>query len=456
MYGNDTIAAVSTPYGSGGIGIVRLSGEEAFNIASKVFKGKKPFNKLRTHTLNYGKIFDPCSGEIIDEVLLSKMEAPHTYTKEDVVEINCHGGATVQRRILELLLKEGARLAGPGEFTMRAFLNGRIDLSQAEAVIDLINSKTDESARAAVGQLEGRLSGKIKEARKELMGLLAHIEATVDYPEYDIEEITGRLINEALKKIREKLERIAESFEKGRIIREGLNAVIIGKPNVGKSSLLNELAGKNRAIVTDVPGTTRDIIEEYVDIDGIPVKIADTAGIRETSDAVERIGVERAEKAIEDADLVIMMVDVREGIKEEDEKILEKIRDKKHIVVINKIDLSQDAHEYPILEGRRAIRTSVKYDIGIDSLEKEIKELFLKGEIGANNEVLVTNIRHKNLIDKAIESIDDACRAYADNMPVDIVSVDIKNAAEYLGRITGESVCEDLVKEIFEKFCIGK
>jgi len=307
-----------------------------------------------------------------------------------------------------------------------------------------------------VGQLEGRLSGKIKEARKELMGLLAHIEATVDYPEYDIEEITGRLINEALKKIREKLERIAESFEKGRIIREGLNAVIIGKPNVGKSSLLNELAGKNRAIVTDVPGTTRDIIEEYVDIDGIPVKIADTAGIRETSDAVERIGVERAEKAIEDADLVIMMVDVREGIKEEDEKILEKIRDKKHIVVINKIDLSQDAHEYPILEGRRAIRTSVKYDIGIDSLEKEIKELFLKGEIGANNEVLVTNIRHKNLIDKAIESIDDACRAYADNMPVDIVSVDIKNAAEYLGRITGESVCEDLVKEIFEKFCIGK
>ena len=456
MYGNDTIAAVSTPYGSGGIGIVRLSGEEAFNIASKVFKGKKPFNKLRTHTLNYGKIFDPCSGEIIDEVLLSKMEAPHTYTKEDIVEINCHGGATVQRRILELLLKEGARLAGPGEFTMRAFLNGRIDLSQAEAVIDLINSKTDESARAAVGQLEGRLSGKIKEARKELMGLLAHIEATVDYPEYDIEEITGRLINEALKKIREKLERIAESFEKGRIIREGLNAVIIGKPNVGKSSLLNELAGKNRAIVTDVPGTTRDIIEEYVDIDGIPVKIADTAGIRETSDAVERIGVERAEKAIEDADLVIMMVDVREGIKEEDEKILEKIRDKKHIVVINKIDLSQDAHEYPILEGRRAIRTSVKYDIGIDSLEKEIKELFLKGEIGANNEVLVTNIRHKNLIDKAIESIDDACRAYADNMPVDIVSVDIKNAAEYLGRITGESVCEDLVKEIFEKFCIGK
>jgi len=456
MYETDTIAAISTPPGTGGIGIVRVSGEKAFEIAEKLFKGKKAFDRIKSHTLSYGKIIDPEKGEVIDEVLISKMKGPNTFTKEDIIEINCHGGTIIMKRILELVLRQGARLAEPGEFTKRAFLNGRIDLSQAEAVIDLINSKTDESSKAAVDQLEGKLSVRIREVRSRLIELIAHIEVTVDYPEHDIEEITGQKIYEELKTIRKKLDKIIEGFEKGRIMREGISAVIIGKPNVGKSSLLNELTGKNKAIVTDIPGTTRDIIEEYININGVPVKIVDTAGIRETEDVVEKIGVEKAEKAIEAADLIIMMVDAKEGMKEEDLKILERIKNKKVILVINKIDLADNGTGFRIPDSIKTVKTSLKRDIGIEDLEKEIEELFLKGEVSANSEVLLTNVRHKDLIDKAVSSIDDACRAYENKMPLDFVTIDIKSAAEYLGQITGESVREDVMREIFSRFCVGK
>lgn len=459
MYYAGTIAAISTPPGMGGIGIIRISGDMAFEIASKIFKGRKPFDLIKSHTINYGKLINPQNGEVVDEVLLSKMQKPNTFTREDVVEINCHGGIAVLRQILEIVLEQGARPAEPGEFTKRAFLNGRIDLSQAEAVIDLINAKTCESSKAAANQLEGKLSIRIGEARKRLIGLIAHIEAAVDYPDEDIDELTGQKMYEELCKIREMLVKTVQSFEKGRILREGINAVIIGKPNVGKSSLLNELAGKNRAIVTDIPGTTRDIIEEYVNIRGVPVKITDTAGIRETEDMVERIGVEKAERAIEAADLIIMMVDASAGVNEEDLRILDKVKDKRAILLINKIDLVPENALKSIeekLHGREFIKTSLKEEIGIPDIEREIEALFIKGDISFGSEVIVTNVRHKELLDESIENIDNAVNAYKSGIPLDLITIDIVNAAESLGGITGESVSEDVIHEIFSKFCVGK
>ncbi|WP_136479117.1 tRNA uridine-5-carboxymethylaminomethyl(34) synthesis GTPase MnmE [Acetivibrio thermocellus] len=459
MYKEDTIAAISTPHGAGGVGIIRISGDKAFEIAERIFRGKKDFKLIRSHTINYGKIVNPESGAVLDEVLLSKMEKPKTFTREDVVEINCHGGMVVLKNILELCIKEGARLAEPGEFTKRAFLNGRIDLSQAEAVIDLINSKTNESSKAAISQLEGKLSRKIKDARSKLIELLAHIEVTVDYPEHDIEEITGNMVYEEIGKIKEKLCDIVKSFERGRIIREGIDAVIIGKPNVGKSSLLNELSGKSKAIVTDIPGTTRDIIEEYININGIPLRIIDTAGIRETEDVVEKIGVEKTHRAIDEADLVIMMIDAKRGMDEDDNRILTMLGDKKLIILINKIDLVDEKQINEIeslLKGRKCIRTSVKEGTGISELENAITELFVQGEVSVNEEILLTNIRHKNLIDMAISSIEKAMESIDGSMPLDLVSIDITDAADYLGQITGESVSEDVMHEIFSKFCLGK
>ncbi|AEV70647.1 tRNA uridine-5-carboxymethylaminomethyl(34) synthesis GTPase MnmE [Acetivibrio clariflavus] len=459
LYSQDTIAAISTPHGNGGIGIIRISGEEAFRIAAEIFVGKKKFDEIKTHTINYGKIINPETGEILDEVLLSKMKKPNTFTREDVVEINCHGGTVVLKNILELVLKKGARIAEPGEFTKRAFLNGRLDLSQAEAVIDLINAKTSESSKAAMNQLEGKLSVKLKEARKKLIEVLAHIEVTVDYPEHDIEEITGEKVYSEIKDIREKLNNIIKGFEKGRIIREGVNAVIVGRPNVGKSSLLNELTGKNRAIVTDIPGTTRDIIEEYINLNGVPVRIIDTAGIRETDDLVEKIGVEKTNKELESADLIIMMIDSYKGIEKEDTEILDKVKDKKVIVILNKIDLANEEKLAEIeskIEDKKVIRMSLKQGIGTDELADAVVELFVKGEVILNNEVIITNVRHKNLIDKAIESIDYAINAYKSGMPLDMITIDIVNSAQYLGEITGESVSEDVMNEIFSRFCLGK
>lgn len=460
---DDTIAAISTPAGTGGIGIIRISGNKAFEVAERIFRGKKDFSNIKSHTVNYGKIIEPKTGEIIDEVLISKMCKPHTFTREDMVEINCHGGMTVLRSILELVISEGARLAEPGEFTKRAFLNGRIDLSQAEAVIDIINSKTKESSRAAIEQLEGKLSGRLKEIRKKLISLIAHIEVNIEYPEYDIEEVTLEMTCNTIQEAYGELQHMIKSFEKGRIIKEGIKAVIVGKPNVGKSSLLNELTGKERAIVTDIPGTTRDIIEDYVNIKGIPMRILDTAGIRKTEDPVEKIGVERAEKEILAADLVILMIDVRAGISDEDLEMVRKAKDKKVIVIINKIDLLKekecDKTERDIknkLEGIDVVKVSLLNGTGVEDLEDKIYKLFLEGEVNYSDEVIITNIRHKNLLDKASMCIKEALEGSRSGLPLDIISIDISRGADYLGQITGETVSEDVLHEIFSRFCLGK
>ena len=459
MYKEDTIAAISTPHGTGGVGIIRISGRDAFRIAGNIFFGKKQFNSIKSHTINYGKIIDTKNDLVLDEVLISKMEKPNTFTREDVVEINCHGGIVVLKRVLELCLEEGARIAEPGEFTKRAFLNGRIDLSQAEAVIDLINSKTDQSAKAAISQMEGVFSKKLKEARDKLIKVLSHIEVNIDYPEYDIEEISERMIQDELVGIKNDLNNIISGFERGRIIREGLDAAIIGRPNVGKSSLLNNLVGKERAIVTDIPGTTRDIIEEYINLEGIPVRIIDTAGVRKTEDAVEKIGLEKTQNAIDEADLVIMMVDAQRGLNEDDHTMISQLLGKRLIILINKIDL---VDEYEILkmekklEGKKILRISLKKEVGVDKLGHVIAQLFALGKINMKNEILLTNIRHRNLLGKSILSIDNALNAQNQGMPVEFIAMDIKEAADYLGQITGESVSEDIIHEIFSRFCLGK
>ena len=459
MYFEDTIAALSTPYGTGGIGVIRVSGESAFDISAKLFCSSKAMEDIPTHTVSYGKVVDPFTNEIVDEVLLLKMKKPNTFTREDVVEIHCHGGIVVINRVMELLFRYGARPAEAGEFTKRAFLNGRIDLSQAEAIIDLINSKTVESSKAAVSHLEGRLSNKLKLLREDLVELLAHIEVTVDYPEHDIEEITGEKVYEGLKRIKTELVDLAKTFDRGKLLREGINIVIAGKPNVGKSSLLNQLAGSTRAIVTDIPGTTRDIIEEYVNIKGIPAKITDTAGIRYTEDIVEKIGVDKAYKAIEDADLIVMMIAADTGILEEDEEILQSIGGRKSLILINKTDLVGRAGIDEIrnrLSADLVLEASVVNDEGIEGLEEKISELFFKGDISKNEEVLLTNARHKSLVDKSIHAVDQALGSFDMGMPLDMVTIDIKSSAEYIGQITGESIDEAVMHNIFSRFCIGK
>lgn len=457
-----TIAAISTPYGTGGIGIIRISGSEAFDAAGKIFAGRKPFQDIGSHTASHGRIIDPKNGRMVDDVLLIKMKGPNTFTGEDVVEINCHGGIVVLKNVLSLVLRQGVQAAGPGEFTKRAFLNGKMDLAQAEAVIDLINSKTDESSRAAAEQLEGRLSDNIRSQRRKLIELIAHIEAVIDYPEHDIEEPTGDRIYDGVCTVREALSNIAQGYEKGRLLREGLSAAIIGKPNAGKSSLLNELAGSNRAIVTDIPGTTRDIIEEYINIRGIPVKLLDTAGLRSTQDPVESIGVDRARKAAREADLVIVVLDAQTGMLEEDVEIIESVKDKKKIVVINKTDIAQDENiagmrkQLEIYGDIPVVIASMLDGTGTEELMDEIEKLFLKGKLDPGNEVLITNVRHRQLIDRAVECLDTARAAHERGLPLDFVTIDIKESADYLGQITGESVSEDVVKEIFSRFCIGK
>lgn len=455
----DTIAAISTAVGNAGITIIRISGVKAFFVASKIFRGKGNFEQYASHTIHFGKVIDPEKNEVIDEVLLSKMVGPKTYTMEDTVEINCHGGYVTASRILELIYRQGVRPAEAGEFTKRAFINGRIDLVQAEAIMDLIGSRTDKSSKVAISQMEGKLSNEVNHIRKNLVELLAEIEVNLDYPEYDFEEVTLNKCAQFVQNNIKKLEKLIESFNYGKILREGMEAAIIGKPNAGKSSLLNRLSGKNRAIVTEIPGTTRDTLEEYVNIRGLPIKLVDTAGLRETGDVVEKIGVEKAMEVINTCDLILFILDAQSGFEREDAEILDKVRGYqfKTLYIVNKTDKT-DEEKLKKIRGRipEVIEISVLEDSGIDRLEREIHHFVNKSEMDTDNQVLVTNARHKQLLMNALESLKLALDAVNNEMTLDIVSMDLISAAEKLGFITGHEVSEEVVLNIFERFCVGK
>lgn len=450
-----TIVAISTAPGTGGIGIIRMSGKETFKIIDKIFDTKN--REIQGYTIKYGKIIDE-NKNIVDEVLVSYFVAPNSYTREDVCEINSHGGIVVMKKILELCLKNGAVLAEAGEFTKRAFLNGRIDLSQAEAVIDIINSKTDKEAKASIKQLEGNLSIEIKKIREDLISMMADIEASIDYPEYDVEEVTFNRVKETLKIEKDRLIALEKTFDNGKILRDGVNTAIIGRPNAGKSSLLNILLNEDRAIVTDVEGTTRDTIEEYVSIDGMPLKIIDTAGIRETSDEVEKIGVEKAKKIAASSDLIIGIFDISREFNREDFEILEILKNKNSIIVLNKIDLDEEKVDINEINkiNKPVIKISTKTREGIEKLIDEIRKIIEVKEISSDNEIVVTNTRHKELIIRAEKSLEKALDTLNNNMPIDVIVVFIKDILENLGKITGETVTDDVIKEIFSKFCLGK
>ena len=454
-----TIAAISTAVGEAGIGIVRISGKKSLEIGNKIFKGKviEELNEVHNRKLTYGHIVD--NGKIIDEVLIVFMQGPSTYTREDMVEIYCHGGIISVKNILQLILNKGARLAEPGEFTKRAFLNGRLDLSQAEAVMDMIKAKTDKSFEASLDQLEGSLSKKIKEIRNILLEMIAHVEVSIDFPDQDVEEITYDELKDSANKIKEEIERLLATSDRGKILREGLNTVILGKPNVGKSSLLNAILRENRAIVTDIPGTTRDIIEEYVNIDGIPLRIIDTAGIRDTDDIVEQIGVDRAKQTVLDADLIIAVFDASRELSDEDHQIIDLIKDKKTIIILNKTDLpSKYDEDYfkSILNDKEIIIASITSGIGLENLEKSIKNMFYDGEVEINSDTLVTNIRHKDQLIKSLDNINNAVDDINMSVPIDCIEVDLKDCWENLGEISGDTIGEDILDKIFSEFCIGK
>jgi tRNA modification GTPase len=455
----DTIAAIATNLGESGISIIRVSGDKALKIVSSIFKGKndKKLDDIKTYTMRYGFIIDKDTGETLDEVIVSYMKGPRSFTAEDTVEINCHGGVVVTKRILEEVIKAGARIAEPGEFTKRAFLNGRIDLSQAEAVIDIITAKTELSAKSALEQSGGKISREINELRHGLLEIIAAIEATVDYPEDDLEEVTSEKAKAQVEDILKSVETLLSSADEGKILREGLNTVIVGKPNVGKSSLLNALLMESRAIVTEVPGTTRDIIEEYISIDGIPIKIVDTAGIRETEDVVEKIGVEKSREKIESADLVVLVLDASRKIDEEDREVIEFIKDKKYVVLLNKTDLRPqiDKDKIKDLNSDYIIEISAKTGEGLDKFKQVIKELFFKGEVTAK-EVMITNARHKEALIRARESLIAAIGALENTFAIDLASIDLRNAWKILGEINGDTVEEDIIDTIFSKFCLGK
>ena len=454
-----TIVSISTAPGIGGIGIIRMSGEKSFEILEKIFKPKtfQEIEDIKGYTIKYGHIVE--NNEIIDEVLVSYFKAPRSYTTENMCEINSHGGNVVVKKILEICLKNGAELAEPGEFTKRAFLNGRIDLAQAESVIDVINAKSDKEAKSGIKQLEGYLSKEIKGIKQEILDVLVNIEVTIDYPEYDTPEIQEKEIAQMLESVGKKLKKLEKSFDNGKIIKDGIKTAIIGKPNAGKSSLLNAILKEDRAIVTDIAGTTRDTIEEFVTINGIPLNLVDTAGIREASDEVEKIGVEKSIKQANDADLIIAIFDSSKDLEEEDIEILNLIKGKKSIILLNKSDLNSKINENDdrftsITEN--ILRISALNKSGIDELYEKIAELFNLNEINLDNEILITNIRHKNIISKSLENVNKAKEALEINMPIDIITIYIKEILEDLGEITGEVVTEDIINEIFSKFCLGK
>lgn len=453
-----TIAAISTAPGNAGIGIIRLSGDDCFKILQKIFKPKNK-GEIKGYTIKYGNIVKSENDEIIDEVLVSYFVAPKSYTKENMCEINSHGGIVVENQILEECLKNGAVLAEPGEFTKRAFMNGRIDLSQAEAVIDIINSKTEKEMMVAQRHLEGSLSKKIKDIQGEILNLMADIEASIDYPEYDIEETTNKKINDTLNSVEEKLLKLKNSFENGKILKEGIKTAIIGKPNVGKSSLLNLILGENRAIVSDIEGTTRDTIEEYINIKGIPLKIVDTAGIRKTNDEIEKIGVERSINNISNAELIIALFDDSRTFDDQDQKILDLIEGKKTIILINKIDLGKNLikeNEKLKKFKNNIIEFSTINETGLDKLYNQIEELFKLNELDCENTEIITNNRHKQQILYALEDVAKGRESLETHMPVDITAICLKDILERLAEITGENVSEDIINEIFKKFCLGK
>ena len=455
----DTIAAISTPMGEGGIGIIRVSGSDSIPIVDKIYKGKSRLSTVDSHTIHYGYLIDPETGNVQEEVMISVMKAPKTFTREDVVEINCHGGIVSVNRTLQLVLENGARLAEPGEFTKRAFLNGRIDLSQAEAVIDIIRAKTDRAMKVALQQVEGKLSKLIQRLRQNILTLLAHVEVNIDYPEHDVESVTRSMLLEKSQEIKEELTILLRTSEQGKILREGISTVIVGRPNVGKSSLLNSLIQENKAIVTDIPGTTRDVIEEYVNIRGVPLKLVDTAGIRETEDLVERIGVEKSRQMLKEADLILLVLNYNEKLTEEDRSLLHVVEGLSTIVIVNKIDLPRqlDLDEVKAtLPTVPIISASVKEEKGIDELEVAISSLFFQGQIMQEDQTYVSNARHIALLKEAIQSIDEFRDSIDSGMPVDISAFDLKRTWELLGEIIGDTASDSLLNQIFSQFCLGK
>lgn len=456
----DTITAIATAPGESGIGIIRISGEKAIQILKDIFISySKKTQQLENRKLTYGHIVDKDKNETIDEVLVAYMKGPNTYTREDVVEINCHGGMISVRKILELILNKGARLAEKGEFTKRAFLNGRIDLSQAEAVIDMITAKTDKGFDVALNQLEGYLSQHIRKIRHSLLEIIAHVTVNIDYPDEDIEEITYENLYQSVKSITSDIDNLIKTADTGKIIREGLSTVIIGKPNVGKSSLLNALLRESRAIVTEIPGTTRDVIEEMININGIPLKIVDTAGIRETTDIVEKIGVEKTKEFFNSGDLIIFILNAAEELTEDDYQIMELLKNRKAILLLNKIDLPVKINIDEIkriLPDKTIINTSIKNEKGIKELEDTISNMVYIGEVKQEDSVMITNVRHKNLLEKSNKYLFDAIEMIERKEALDFVEVDLRNAWESLGEIIGETIAEDIINEIFSRFCLGK
>lgn len=457
----DTIAAISTPPGEGAISIVRLSGEQAISIADAVFQsGKKKLIDVSSHTIHYGHIFDPEKYQMMDEVMVSIMRKPKTFTREDIVEINCHGGIVVVNQILQLVLRQGARLAEPGEFTKRAFLNGRVDLSQAEAVMDLIRAKTDKAMNLAINQLDGNLSRLIRQLRQEILETLAQVEVNIDYPEYDdVEELTTRLLLEKANQVQKQIQALLQTAQQGKILREGLRTAIIGRPNVGKSSLLNHLLREEKAIVTDIAGTTRDVIEEYVNVRGVPLKLVDTAGIRETEDIVEKIGVERSRKALSEADLILLVLNQSESLTTEDKQLLDITSGNKRIILLNKTDLPSRINQedlVPYLENEPALPISVLTSEGLDQLEQAIADLFFGGNTGDKDASYLSNTRHIALLEKAEHSLAEVIQGIESGMPVDLVQIDMTRCWDYLGEIVGDSVQDELITQLFSQFCLGK
>lgn len=460
MMEHDTIAAIATAVGEGGIAIIRVSGPKAIEGVDRIFKTKQSLLEAASHTIHYGHIVDPATGENEEEVLVSLMRGPRSFTAEDVVEINAHGGVIAVGRVMDVLLQqEDIRIAEPGEFTKRAFLNGRIDLMQAEAVIDLIRSKSDRAFAVARKQAEGVLSNKIKALRQYVIELLAHIEVNIDYPEHDVEEMTSNYIRQQCEITITEIDQLLKTASEGKILREGILTAIVGRPNVGKSSLMNALSQENRAIVTDIPGTTRDVIEQYVTLNGIPLRLLDTAGIRETSDVVERIGVERSRDAITEADLILFVLNNNEPLQEEDKELLSSLQGRSIVVIVNKTDLETKLNldeVIPFLNGGSIVKMSMLQQEGLDQLEKAISEMFFEGKLEANDLTYVSNVRHISLLKRAKQSMQDAIEATHIGIPIDVIQIDARLAWEALGEILGTEAGDSLIDQIFSQFCLGK